>query len=598
MSLPSREEVPDAETWDPSLVFDSPADWDAAAETFADRLEDLRDYEGRATEDGETLLELLNLVEELKVRRLGKLHQYAFLTSYVDTTDEAARERFARYRDLGAEMESAVAFLVPELAAAGRERIEALRASTPELDRHDAHLDRLLAGADHALSREAESVLAELEPAIESGSRIGRAIADGDVAPPTVETTDGERRVTPAAKSSLLRSRDRDVRRATHERFREELRNHRSGMATAYVERVRADCRRAEVRDFASPLDRRLHGGDPSLVGPYPTEAYETVIEGIADRLGPHHDLLEARREHTDGDDLREWDLLAPLPPGEAPEVPYDRATELILDSLEPLGAAYVDRAAEILDERRVDVRETANKRSGPKAIQNSAVGTGPFLGLNYDGSLRALLLFTHELGHAMNRELAADAQRPVDQGVPEHTGEVPSFVHETLLVDHLAERWDGADAPHVRSVFLDKLPLYRAARGATFVHELHEEIADGADPGPDALDERHRDLLTAFKAPVDLGEHAGAGWQEIDLAREPYHAYLYATGSVGALSLVRALKEGDLTAEAYREMLARGRSVRSNEAFQPTLEFTDEATVDRGIDAYADRVAGLLDAL
>jgi oligoendopeptidase F len=598
MSLPTRDEVPAEERWDPSLVFDSPADWDTAADTFAERLDDLREHEGRATEDGETLLELLDLVEELKIRRLGKLHQYAFLTSYVDTTDEAARERFARYRDLAAEMESSLGFLVPELAAAGQERIDELRASTPELDRHEAHLDRLLASADHALSRETESVLAELEPSIEGGSDIARVITNGDVDPPTVETDDGERRVTPAAKSSLLRSRDRDVRRAAHERFREELRRHRSGMAAAYVQRIRADCRRAELRGYDSALERRLYGSDASLGGPYPTAAYETTIEGIADRLDPHHDLLESRREATDGETLREWDVHAPLPPGEPPEVPYDRAQELILDSLAPLGEDYVDRVAGILDERRVDARETANKRRGPKAIQNAAVGTGPFLALNYDGSLRALLLFSHELGHAMNRELAADEQRPVDQGVPEHTGEVPSFVHETLLVDHLAEVWDGTDALHARSVFLDKLPLYRAARGATFVHDLHEAVADGADPGPDALDERHHDLLAEFEAPVELGEDAGAGWQEIDLAREPYHAYLYATGSVGALSLVRAIRDGEFTPTEYREMLARGRSVPSNEAFQPTLDFTEEATVERGVDAYADRVDDLLDTL
>lgn len=598
MSLPTRDEVPAEERWDPSLVFDSPADWDTAADTFAERLDDLREHEGRATEDGETLLELLDLVEELKIRRLGKLHQYAFLTSYVDTTDEAARERFARYRDLAAEMESSLGFLVPELAAAGQERIDELRASTPELDRHEAHLDRLLASADHALSRETESVLAELEPSIEGGSDIARVITNGDVDPPTVETDDGERRVTPAAKSSLLRSRDRDVRRAAHERFREELRRHRSGMAAAYVQRIRADCRRAELRGYDSALERRLYGSDASLGGPYATAAYETTIEGIADRLDPHHDLLESRREATDGETLREWDVHAPLPPGEPPEVPYDRAQELILDSLAPLGEDYVDRVAGILDERRVDARETANKRRGPKAIQNAAVGTGPFLALNYDGSLRALLLFSHELGHAMNRELAADEQRPVDQGVPEHTGEVPSFVHETLLVDHLAEVWDGTDALHARSVFLDKLPLYRAARGATFVHDLHEAVADGADPGPDALDERHHDLLAEFEAPVELGEDAGAGWQEIDLAREPYHAYLYATGSVGALSLVRAIRDGEFTPTEYREMLARGRSVPSNEAFQPTLDFTEEATVERGVDAYADRVDDLLDTL
>lgn len=103
MPLPTREEVPEREKWDPSLVFDSPADWEAAADAFAERLDEVRAFEGRTTEDGETLRELLDLVEDLQVRRLGSLHLYAFLTGYVDTTDQAARERMHRYRDLRAD---------------------------------------------------------------------------------------------------------------------------------------------------------------------------------------------------------------------------------------------------------------------------------------------------------------------------------------------------------------------------------------------------------------------------------------------------------------------------------------------------------------
>jgi len=599
MSLPTRDQVPEAEKWDPSLVFDSSAGWDAAADAFAARLDDLRAYEGRATEDGETLLELLDLVEDLRVRRLGSLHLYAFLTSYVDTTDDEARERMVRYKELGAEMESVLGFLEPELRDAGRERVEELLASTPGLDDHEAHLQRLLAGAEHARSAETESALATLSTALDAGSTVGRAIVDGDVTSPTVETPDGEAvTVTPQAKSGLLESPDREFRRKVHEQFRDSLREHRHGMASGYVERIRADCRLAEVRGYDSALAMRLAGGAGSLEGPFPVDAYETVIEGVADNLDPYHRLLRAKESVVDGVSLREWDLRVPLAPGEPPEVPYDDAVDLILDSLEPLGAAYAERLSSLLTERRVDVRQTANKRRGPKALQVSSVEDGPFLALNYDGGLRALYLFTHELGHAMNRLLASDAQRPVDEGVPVHTGEVASFLHETLLVDHLARVWDDADALHAQAVFLDKLPLYRAARGAGFTHDLHETIADGADPGPDDLNERHREAVSRFKGPVEFGEAAGSGWQEIDLTRDPYHAYPYAVGSVGALSTARALDSGELSPAQYREMLSRGRSVPSNEAFAPVLDFTEPATVTRGIDAYGNRVDRLLEAL
>lgn len=589
MSLPTRDSVPDDEKWDPSLAFESADDWDAAADEYEDRLDELREYEGRATEDGETLRELLDLVEELKVRRLGSLWLYAQLTSYVDTGDEAARERMSRYRDLRAETNAVLGFLEPELRQAGRERVAAMVESTPGLESHEGHLDRLLAGADHALSPATESALAELEPVFEAGSDVGRSVAEGDFDPPTVETPGGEtRRVTPQARSQLLQSDDREFRREVHERYREALREHRHGMAAAYVARIRADCRRAAVRGYDSALERRLGGR-------FPVEAYETVIDGIAGRLDPHHRLLSARASVVDGDELREWDRQAPIADGEPPTVPYDEAVDLIVDALEPLGEAYVDRAAEILAERRVDVRQTANKRRGPKAILVASAEDGPFLGLNYDGGLRGFYLFVHELGHAMHRTLAGETRRAVDEGVPDHVGEVPSFVHEALLVDHLADAWDDDAALHARATFLDKLPTYRAARGARFVHGLHRDVADGADPGPDALDDRHRELVSTFDEPIAFGDDAGAGWQEIDLSRDPYHAYLYAVGSVGALSVVRALREGDLSAEEYREMLRRGRSRPPNEAFAPALDFTDDATIRRGIAEYADRVDAVL---
>lgn len=592
MTLPAREEVPDDEKWDPGLVFDSPDDWEDAADALADRLHDLAAYEGRAVEDGETLLELLDLVEELKVRRLGSVWLYALMTSYVDVEDDAAGQRMARYRDLKAELDAALGFLEPELRQAGRERVAELVETTPGLADHRAHLDRLLDGADHARSPETESALADLGPVLEAGSEVGRAIAEGDVEPPTVETPDGDAvTVTPQARPRLLRSGDREFRREVHERFRDSLTDHRNGMAAAYVERIRADCRLADVREYDSALAMRLGNR-------FPVAAYETVIDGVADRLDPYHRLLEARGDRVDGDRLREWDLHVPLAPGEPPEVPYDRAVDLLLEALAPLGADYVDRLESLLSQRRVDVRQTANKRRGPKAILMASADDGPFVALNYDGSLRAFYLFAHELGHAMHRELAGDVRRPVDEGVPDHVGEVPSFVHETLLADHLARTWDGADALHARAVYLDKLPLYRAARGARFARGLHEAVADGADLGPDDLDERHRDLRSTFVAPVALRDDAGAGWQEIDLARDPYHAYLYAVGSVGALAVARALDADELPVDDYREMLRRGRSAPPNEAFAPALDFTDDATVARGVRAYADRVDDLLAGL
>lgn len=598
MPLPTRDEVPTDEKWDPSIVFDSPDEWNAAATAFEKQLDEIRAYEGHVVDDGETLLHLLDLVEDTRVTQLGTLHLYAFLTHYVDTENEGSRKRVARYKRLRAEMESALGFIEPGLHRAGRDRLETLITSTPGLEAHEAYLRRLLASAD-PLPSETESALATLGPSLSAGSDIGRAIIDGDVIPPTVETPDGDEvTVTPQAKSRLLQSNNRRFRREVHKRFRESLRAHRSGMAAAYVKRIQADCRLASVRGCDSALAMWLSGGTGGVRGSFPVGANETVIEGITNQIEPHHRLLQARSRRVDSDELQEWDRHVPLVAGESPAVEYDDAVSLILDSLAPLGESYVDRLETLLQERRVDVRQTANKRRGSKAIHISSAADGPFIALNYDDSLRALYLFTHELGHAMNRVLASNAQRPIDEGVPYHTMEVASFLHEIFLADHLATIWNSTNAQHAQAVFLAKLPLYRAACGARFVHTLHQDVADGAEPGPDALDEYHREATSRFDAPIALGENAGSAWQEIDLEREPYHAYLYAVGSLGALAVAQSIATDDLSAREYREMLARGRSVPANEAFAPALDFTKEATVSQGINGYSERVDGLLATL
>ncbi|MFB6176869.1 MAG: M3 family metallopeptidase, partial [Halobaculum sp.] len=203
-----------------------------------------------------------------------------------------------------------------------------------------------------------------------------------------------------------------------------------------------------------------------------------------------------------------------------------------------------------------------------------------------------ALYLFVHELGHALHRSLASDAQPAVSEAVPKHVGELPAFCHEALLADHLADRWEGRRARHAEAAFLRKLPLVRAVIGARFVREVQNSVA--ATPlGPDELADRYRTAAAPFIG--HLAGDVGWEWQLRDLSRRPFHAYPYAVGVVGALATVRSLRTGELGSETYRERLALGRSERPVNLFRPAVDLTDRTTVERGLDAYRNRVERLL---
>ncbi|MFB6175940.1 MAG: M3 family metallopeptidase, partial [Halobaculum sp.] len=406
MPLPTRDEIPAAERWDPSLVFESPEAWEAAADELADRIPAVAAYEGRATTDGETLLELLQSVEEIKVRRLGRLWLYATMTRAVDTTDETARDRHARYRELRERLDDAVSFLAPAVRRAGRDRIETFVETTPGLERYESYLDRLLVGSECVVPAAATEAVSALETAAGGGSRVARAIRENDLTHATITWNGEQVTVTDERRAELLHRGDRETRRAAYEAHRDALTPHRHGRAAAFTERLRALDRLAEIRGYDSPLAMHLDGWATTQAGPFPRAAYETVIEGVTERPDPRSRLMAARSDAVGGQ-LRPWDRDLSVVSGDPPTVHYEEATDLILAALDPLGESYVDRARKLLAERRVDVRPTRHKRDGGKAAMLAAAGERPFLELRYDGTLRALYLFVHELGHALHRSLA-----------------------------------------------------------------------------------------------------------------------------------------------------------------------------------------------
>jgi oligoendopeptidase F len=396
--VPDRDTVPQRYRWDPTILFDSPAEWTRELESLETAVEDLREYEGEVLEDGETLLAALETFYGLRERQ-GPLFAYAKLRTLEDTTDERAGDVLARYERVKASIDDAASYLEPAIGRAGRERIERLVETTPGLERYDHHLDEVLRRSGHTRSPDVESVLAELEPSLESPARVLAALKNEDVEAPTVETPDGEEAtVTTHTIGRLLERPDRAFRRRVYGAYHEELGRHRAASARAYGDRIETNVRLARIRDYDSALAATLEGT-------FPPSAYEAVVDGLEVRLDPFHRHLELYRAATDGEDLRPWDLQVPLTDGEKPTIPYDRARELAVAAVAPLGEDYRADLASFLEDDRVDVFETTDRRSEMRGMNVPAHGAGSFVLLNYKNDLESLYYFVNELGHAMHAE-------------------------------------------------------------------------------------------------------------------------------------------------------------------------------------------------
>jgi oligoendopeptidase F len=587
-SVPERSDIPEEYTWDLADLFADDDEWEAAYEAVADRIDELAAYEGRVTESAATLAEVLELRESI-MREVSNVAAYARMRRDEDTTNQQYQALTARSQSLAADASSAASFIEPELQAVDRETLSAFVDERPDLEPYRHYFDDVLRMKPHTRSAEIEALLADLGEVTGAAGDVYNMLTNADMAFPTVEGPDGDdRRITLSNFTKLQKHPDRAFRRRVYEAFYDEWADYRNSIGSAYKNSVKADEKLAAARNYDSARQASLDG--PNV----PIEVYETLVDTVESNLDVLHRHAELKRDALGVDELRMWDLYAPLADGESPDLEYERAREYVVEAVEPLGDAYRDRMAEGLDSRWVDVYETANKQSG--AYSGGTYDSQPYILLNYQDDIASMYTLAHELGHSMHSELTSDAQPYVYSGYEIFVAEVASTVNEALLTRHLLDVVeDERFRRHVLDEYLERFrsTLFRQTMFADFEHRAHELEADGQALTPDRLDELYGGLKADYYEPAAVDDRIAREWMRIPHFYRAYYVYQYATGISAANAIVdRIATEGESAAADYREFLRSGSHEYPLELLEIAgIDMSSSAPVEAAIDTYDEMV-------
>ena len=587
-SVPERSEVAEEYTWDLSDLYADDEEWEAAYAEVEERLDELSAYEGRVTEDAEVLREVLELRESI-MREVANVAAYARMRRDEDTTNQTYQALAARAQSLSADASSAASFIEPELQSVDRESIDEFIEDNPELAAYDHYFDDALRMKPHTRSAEIEELLADLGEVTGAAGEVYNMLTNADVEFPAVDVDGEPRRITLSNFTKLQKHPDRDVRRRVYEAFYDEWAEYRNAVGTAYENSVTADEKLAAARNYETAREAALDG--PNV----PASVYDTLVETVEANLDVLHRHAELKRDCLGVDELRMWDLYAPLAGEEGPDIEYDRAREYVVDAVEPLGADYRDRMAEGLDSRWVDVYETANKQSG--AYSSGTYDSQPYILMNYQDDVVSMYTLAHELGHSMHSELTSEAQPHVYSGYEIFVAEVASTVNEALLTHHLLETVDDeAFRRHVIDEYLERFrsTLFRQTMFASFEHRAHELSADGEALTPDRLDDLYRGLKADYYEPAAIDDRIDREWMRIPHFYRAYYVYQYATGISAAVAVVdRILEEGEPAAADYREFLRSGSRGYPLELLETAgIDMSTPEPVEAAIDTYDEMVA------
>jgi oligoendopeptidase F len=583
-SVPERSEIDDAYKWDLESIYATDDDWEAAFETVEDRLGELQSYEGRATEDGETLREVLQLRDEL-MRTVDQVTGYARMRSDEDTRSQEYQGMKSRGRSLSAAASSAASFIEPEIQSRSRAEIEAMIGATEGLEAYEHYLDDVLRVKEHTRSAEVESLLSELSEVLSAPGETFNMLTNADLEFPTVERPDGEAvEITQSNLTSLLKEPDREFRRSVHEAFYDELGEYRNTVGTTLSKAVKSHVKLANARDYDGAREAALDG--PNV----PVEVYDNLIATVRENVDVLHRHAELKREILDVSELRMWDLYTPMTESESPDLGYEEATDHVVEALAPLGEDYQSRVAEGIDSRWVDVYENRGKRSG--AYSGGTYDTQPFILMNWQGDVADMFTLAHELGHSIHSQLTSETQPYVYSDYDIFVAEVASTVNETLLTAHLLETVeDDQFRRHVLNEYLERFrsTLFRQTMFADFERRIHEASEKGDPLTPDRLDSMYGELKGEFYEPAQLDDHIQREWMRIPHFYYDFYVYQYATGISAAVAIVdRIQEEGAPAAEAYLDALELGGSAYPIDVLETAgIDMSSPEPIDRAIDVY-----------
>jgi len=583
-SVSDRSKIDEQYKWDLDSLFVNDDEWKEAYDDVESQLDDLRAFEGQATEDAETLLALLERYEEV-MREVANVSAYARMRRDEDTRDSETQAMATRAQSLSSEAASATSFIEPELQELDQEDVEAMIDAEPELGDYEHFFDDILRMKPYTRSAEVENLLAELGEITGASGEIYNMLANADMEFPAVETPDGEtKRITLNNFTTLQKHPDREFRQRVYEEFYDEWETVRNAVGTAYRNSVKKDEKLAGARNYESARKASLHG--PNI----PVEVYDTLVDTVRSNLDKLHRHADLKRETVGADDLQMWDLYMPLVDEESPDISYEKAREHVTAAVEPLGEAYQSRLAEGLDSRWVDVYETEGKQSG--AYSSGTYDSQPYILMNYQDDVESMYTLAHELGHSMHSELASQSQPYVYADYTIFIAEIASTVNETLLTHHLLDTVeDDRLRRHVLNEYLERFrsTLYRQTMFAEFEQRTHELSERGEPLTTDRLDELYRELKSDYYEPAVVDDRIAREWMRIPHFYRAFYVFQYSTGISAAVALVEAIRdEGEHAANRYREFLQSGSHGYPLELLETAgVDMTTSEPIQQALDVY-----------
>ncbi|WP_116366546.1 oligoendopeptidase F [Parahaliea mediterranea] len=555
---PERADIPSQYKWDLSAMYAGSDAWEADVKRLQEALPAMAPYKGHLGDSGATLLAAIQEYETLS-RLLGRIYVYAGLKSFEDMREGEASARFSRAQGLNAELQTATAFLTPELVAIPEEKLDAMISNTPGLQVYRHFLNEQSRMRPYTLTEQEETLLAMASDPLGKFSSVFGALDNADLNFGDIENDAGETvALTKGLYNAALSNRDRTYRERAWKGLFTEYEKHGNMLAANYEGHVKGRVFEAKARGF----DSALHAA--TYTNAIPEAVYHNMIKVAREGAEPLQRYLELRRKTLGYEQLQVWDLYAPMVESTYDNIDYEDAKQIVADALAPMGEDYIALYWQGFDEGWVDAFESAGKRGG--AYSWGMYDSKPYLSMNYAGTLNDVSTLAHEYGHSLHSYMTRSTQPYVYGSYRTFIAEIASMTNEAILFQKmLADAKTPQEKAYLLQNYLDQFRsgFFRQASFADFEMQAHAKVEAGEALNKDSLNALYADVFnTYYGEAVSVDPLNASEWSRIPhfLRTDNFYVYQYATSFVAANALAQGiLTEGKPARDRFLAMLHAG---------------------------------------
>ena len=577
--------------WDLSPLF---ADSDAARAAIPPLLESAREfrerYRGRVAELEAP--ELATALEELASldNRVSRLGSYSGLRLTTNVNGEDERDLNAAVEMALVEFQNLLRFFELEWIAVDDEH--AARVLGDERLAPNRHyLASARRFAPHTRSEPEEEMLGERDPA---AAGAWHTLFDQITSTLRVPFDGADRTIDEVL--ARVRNPEREVRLTAYEALFTALEPETPVLAHIYDSLVADRLVLDRVRGYEGPRDPR------DLDNELPREAVDVLLAAVE----RHHQLAHRWFRHKAKllglEKLALGDQYAPL--GSTRAVAYEDAKSLVATALDDFSPRIGAVAHGLYRDSRIDAEPRAGKRGGAfcASIAQDAL---PYIMLNFTDQMDDVRTLAHEVGHAMQFQLAGERQTALSHHPPLALAEVPSTFAEMIVTERLLAA--AGDDTQVR---LGLLASSVETAFATVFRQTHmvryEEGAYGLRAeGKALMPERLSDIWLATNRPyygdaVELPAGYRFGWAYIPhFIHTRFYTYAYVFAHLASLALyARYREDSDAFVGPYLDFLSIGGAASPQEQLAGIgLDITRDDAWDAGF-AEIERLIELAEAI